>query len=120
MNMRTKIICCVCLLIVAGCCFARNENVMAQKDELNNIIQNDEMEKQLTSMTVEEKVQEYLKLNGISQKYFAELIGISPANLTATFNGKRKMKAHELIKFCEHYGVTLDFFKNDSMGGANG
>ncbi len=30
------------------------------------------------------------------------------------------MKAHELIKFCEHYGVTLDFFKNDSMGGANG
>lgn len=71
-------------------------------------------------MTVEEKVQEYLKLNGISQKYFAELIGISPANLTATFNGKRKMKAHELIKFFEHYGVTLDFFKNNSMGGANG
>lgn len=71
-------------------------------------------------ITVEEKVQEYLKLNGISQKYFAELIGISPANLTATFNGKRKMKAHELIKFCEHYGVTLDFFKNDSIGGANG
>lgn len=67
-------------------------------------------------LTVEEKVQEYLRTNGISQKYFAELIGISPANLAATFNGKRKMKACELIKFCEHYGVTLEFFKQDFTG----
>lgn len=65
-------------------------------------------------LTVEEKVQEYLRKNGISQKYFAELIGISAANLTATFNGKRRMKAYELIKFCEHYGVTLEFFKNEN------
>ena len=66
--------------------------------------------------TIEEKVQEYLRAHGISQKYFAELIGISPANLVATFNGKRKMKAHELIKFCEHYDVTLEFFKQNFTG----
>lgn len=70
--------------------------------------------------TVEEKVQEYLKSNGISQKYFASLIGISPSNLTAMFVGKRKMKACELIKFCEHYGITLEFFKNDWQEGIDG
>ncbi len=61
--------------------------------------------------TPEEKVKEYLIEHGISQRYFANLIGISPSNLTAMFQGKRRMKAYELIKFCETYSITLDFFK---------
>ena len=61
--------------------------------------------------TIEEKVQQYLVNNGITQVFFADLIGISTANVAAMFKGKRRMKADELIKFCEHYGLNIDFFK---------
>lgn len=99
MNMRTKIICCVCLLIVAGCCFARNENVMAQKDELNNIIQNDEMEKQLTSMTVEEKV--------------AQMFFITPEELTGV---SAATEAGSLTEDCfEQYPVGGVIYFNENI-----
>lgn len=63
--------------------------------------------------TVEEKVKEYLISNGINQRFVANLIGISPSNLSAMFDGKRKMKADELIAFCNHYKLSLAFFKNE-------
>ena len=66
---------------------------------------------------VEEKVQKYLLVNGITQVFFANLIGISPANVAAMFNGKRRMKADELIKFCEHYGLSFDYFRNKNLQG---
>ena len=62
--------------------------------------------------TLEKKIQTFIKQNGISQKFVANLIGISEFNLSATLTGRRRMKADELIIFCEHYGLNLDFFKN--------
>ncbi len=56
----------------------------------NELILNQHKGNRKSMMTVEEKVQEYLKLNGISQKYFAELIGISHREFNSNFNGKKK------------------------------
>lgn len=64
--------------------------------------------------TIEEKVHSYLKTNGISHRFFANLIGISSSNLSEMFKGKRKMKATELIRFCEKYNLNLDFFKENT------
>ena len=62
--------------------------------------------------TLEEKVKNYLVANWISQRHLAGILGISPANLQATFAGKRKLKATELIKFCEHYSIGIDYFRS--------
>ena len=64
---------------------------------------------------IEEKVKNYLLVNGITQVFFANLIGISSANVAAMFAGKRKMKADELITFCEHYGLSFDYFRNKKL-----
>ena len=58
----------------------------------------------------EKKIQEYISKNGISQTFVAELLGLSPANLSATFKGRRRLKADELIIFCEHYKLDISFF----------
>lgn len=55
--------------------------MLIKKKQVNFKLTQEETKKFME--TVEKRVQEFLKLNGISQKYFADLIGISPANLTA-------------------------------------
>ena len=63
-------------------------------------------------MTIEEKLLQYLKKEGISISFAAELIGISKSKTQAILNGKRKIKADELIKFCEYYGMDLSYFRS--------
>lgn len=67
---------------------------------------------------IEQKIQEYIDSNGISQKFVADLMGLSPANLSATFKGRRRLKADELIKFCQHYGLDISFFKEPTCEAA--
>jgi transcriptional regulator with XRE-family HTH domain len=64
-----------------------------------------------TQETLEEKVKNYLVANGITQRHLAGILGISAANMQATFAGKRKLKATELIKFCEHYNISINYFR---------
>ena len=56
-------------------------------------------------MNLEETVKLYLDKNGISKKFIAKLLGVSISDLNAIFNGRRKMKADELIIFCEYFGL---------------
>ena len=58
----------------------------------------------------EEKVKEFINTNGIKKKFFANLLGISVAKLSAMLQGKRKMKADELIIFSEYFNLKSDFF----------
>ena len=44
------------------------------------------------------------------KKFFANLLGISVAKLSAMLQGKRKMKADELIIFSEYFNLKSDFF----------
>lgn len=73
----------------------------------------------MVKLNLEQKIQKFLLVNGITQVFFAKLIGLSTANVSAMFNGKRKMKANELVIFCEHYGLGLDFFNNDEPAKVN-
>ena len=41
-------------------------------------------------ITLEEKVKEFINTNGIKKKFFANLLGISVAKLSAMLQGKRK------------------------------
>ena len=61
-------------------------------------------------ITLEEKVKEFINTNGIKKKFFANLLGISVAKLSAMLQGKRKMKADELIIFSEYFNLKSDFF----------
>lgn len=61
-------------------------------------------------ITLEEKVKEFICANGIKKKFFADLLGISYAKLRAMLQGKRKMKADELIIFSEYFNLKSDFF----------
>ena len=47
-------------------------------------------------ITLEEKVKEFINTNGIKKKFFANLLGISVAKLSAMLQGKRKMKADDV------------------------
>lgn len=67
-------------------------------------------------MTIEKRIQEYINMNGISQTFVAKLMGLSPANLSATFAGRRKLKADEFLIFCGHYGLNIDFFREKPSG----
>ena len=58
----------------------------------------------------DEKVKEFINTNGIKKKFFANLLGISVAKLSAMLQGKRKMKADELIIFSEYFNLKSDFF----------
>lgn len=60
-------------------------------------------------ITLEEKVKEFINTNGIKKKFFANLLGISVAKLSAMLQGKRKMKADELIIFSEYFNLKSDF-----------
>lgn len=56
-----------------------------------------------------------LKIVAISQK-----INVSSDILSKTLQGKRKMKADELILLCEVLGLTLDDFKkNQNLNTSN-
>lgn len=70
-------------------------------------------------MELEKKIRTYLKENGINQAFVAKLLNLSPANLGAMLNGKRRMKADELIIFCQHYGLDISFFKNETLAGVS-
>ncbi len=62
-------------------------------------------------MNLEEIFTRYIKGNRINKKFAANLIGVSNSKLNAIFKGKRKMRADELIAFCEYYGIDLNFLK---------
>lgn len=61
-------------------------------------------------VTLEEKVKEFIYANDIKKKFFADLLGISAAKLRAMLQGKRKMKANELIIFSKYFNLKSDFF----------
>ena len=73
------------------------------------VVVNAKIEDDVRVATVE-KVKEFINTNGIKKKFFANLLGISVAKLSAMLQGKRKMKADELIIFSEYFNLKSDFF----------
>ena len=57
MNMKTKIIGCLCVALLFSCVFIKGETAVAQEDiQLNNICDRTDIDKLLNSMTLEEKI----------------------------------------------------------------
>lgn len=52
-------------------------------------------------MGTEEKVRQYLKSKGISQRHIARVTGMSPSTLNLTLSGKRRMQIDELVRICK-------------------
>ena len=68
-------------------------------------------------MDLEEKVRNYIKDEAINPNFIAKLLGLSIIKLNSLLQGKRKMKADELIILCEYYGLDLSFFKSRERSG---
>ena len=60
-----------------------------------------------------EKIDTYLKENGIKRTYVAKKAGISNATITAIMQGKRKLLATEYADICSALNVSLDKFNTD-------
>ena len=63
-------------------------------------------------MNIEKIIFDYVRHNDINEDTFSNLTGISQSELRAISNGKRKLKADELIMFCEYFGLDCGFFNN--------
>lgn len=69
-------------------------------------------------MTIEEKVRDYLKEEGISCAKAAVILGLTEASLKALLEGRRKMRADELIAFCEYFALDTGFMKVKKIAAA--
>ena len=63
-------------------------------------------------MKIEKQIKTYLKNNGISSSEAADMLGITNSNLSRLLNGRRKMRADELVVICGRFGLDLSFFKS--------
>lgn len=56
------------------------------------------------------KIRQYLKEQGIKQKFISEKCGWSKQKTSAIINGKKKLAADELAAICEALNVPYDYF----------
>ena len=61
-------------------------------------------------MSVDQKIQLYLKKHGIKQKYISDRCGWSKQKTSSIINGKKKLAADELASICEAINVPYDYF----------
>ena len=59
-------------------------------------------------MKLFDRIREYRKELGLSQEYIGELLNVSRTTITAIESGERSIKAEELSKFSEIFGVISD------------
>ena len=55
-----------------------------------------------------DRVRYYRKELGLSQEYIGEILNVSKTTIIAIESGERSIKAEELSKFSEAFGVTSD------------
>ena len=65
-----------------------------------------------SKMDCNKKIADYLKENGITQKFLSDKTGIEVEKVSNIVNGKRKITGDELIAVCNVLGLTLDYFKD--------
>lgn len=61
---------------------------------------------------VRENIADYIKRNGIKQKYIAENTNLSPSAVSQMLNGERDISAEEYVKICKLFRVSCDYFVN--------
>jgi len=57
-------------------------------------------------------IKQYLKDNGLSQRFIAKKIGMTPKTLNAMLNDKRGISVEEYFKICGALGVDANTFCN--------
>ena len=66
------------------------------------------------------KIQHFRQENGLTQEELAEKVGLSRGAITLIEQGKRKVTAEELIKFCQVFNCSYnDFFSIDTSNEKN-
>lgn len=55
-----------------------------------------------------EIIRDKIDESGLKKVYVAKKVGISQDALTGIIKGRRKMRADELIAFCEVLGINMD------------
>ncbi len=66
-------------------------------------------------MSVERKIQQYLKDHGIKQKFVCEKCGWTKQKMSSIVNGKKKLAADELAAICEAINVPYDYFYRENI-----
>ena len=61
---------------------------------------------------VRENIANYVKQNGIKQKFIADNIGLSPSAVSQMLNGEREISAEEYVNICRLFNLSCDYFVN--------
>ena len=64
---------------------------------------------------LEKRMKEVLKKSNISQKDAAQMLGITPGELSHWFVGRAKIKAEDLKKFCTLFHTTPNYLLNEEL-----
>ena len=59
-----------------------------------------------------QKISEYLKENGIKQKWLADRIGVTETQMSNFLNSKATLSAELLFQICSVLGVSSEEFRN--------
>lgn len=65
-------------------------------------------------MDIRVKMRDLIETDGRKQVTVAKAIGMTPAQLSAVLNLKRKVEADEFLSFCKYMGINPNDFKKDS------
>lgn len=57
---------------------------------------------------VRDNIRKYIHDRGLAQATMAERASMTPAQLSATLNKKRKLEAGEFFRLCDAMGVTME------------
>lgn len=61
-------------------------------------------------MVVEKRIADYIRDNGLKQKFISDRTGIEPVKLSNILNGKRNLAADECEKICIALNVDPNTF----------
>ncbi|CAI3480705.1 helix-turn-helix transcriptional regulator [Enterococcus cecorum] len=66
------------------------------------------------------KIEQEIKMQGLTQYKLSKMIGVSPSVLTDLKNGRNKKPSFELMeKIADALNVSMDIFRKDDEDGIN-
>jgi transcriptional regulator with XRE-family HTH domain len=87
------------------------KEVILSTNSLNSYIENNRMkiDEALVSLRLMKEVDDFLEINKISQRDFADNIGYSEAFISQLMSGTKKFNASFINKFEKIYDIKIDF-----------
>lgn len=55
-------------------------------------------------------VKDYIKANGVKQKYVAKEMGYTETKFSQLINGRKPLQIEDLIKICKYFNISANKF----------